>query len=254
MTLAFDLPTCPPSCMARLDPRWKLAALLGAALACALLQTPVAAVLALAGALLLALLARLPLRWFALRLGAALLMLVLFVGWRPFMPRAGEEIAELAGLVISLPGLWLTIVLVARAAALVALVLVLLATAPLHDTLKAAHALHVPGVLVQLAALSYRYVFVLAEEFERLRVALRVRGFRNRADRRSYQIIGQVAGTLLVRGHERAERVAQAMRCRGFDGQFRSLHTFRTTAADVLAFALITAAAGGLLAWDWLTV
>jgi len=128
--------------------------------------------------------------------------------------------------------------------------LVLLASAPLEDTLKAAHALRVPGLLVQLAVLTYRYVFVLAGELARLRVALRVRGYRNRANRHSYRTIGHVAGALLVRGYERAERVGQAMRCRGFTGRFHSLAEFRTTATDVAAFALVVGCAGALLAWD----
>ena len=81
--------------------------------------------------------------------------------------------------------------------------------------------------------------------------ALRVRGFRNRPDLHSYRTIGQVAGTLLVRSHERSERLAQAMRCRGFDGRFRSLHAFRTTVADVLAFALVVGYAACVLAGDW---
>src|SRR5947208_2087582 len=101
MTLTLDLPTCPPSCVGRLDPRWKLAALLVAAVACTLLQTLAAALLALAGALLLALVARLPARWFALRLGTALLMLALFVAWFPFLPRPGDATVVLAGVPIS---------------------------------------------------------------------------------------------------------------------------------------------------------
>jgi cobalt/nickel transport system permease protein len=80
-----------------------------------------------------------------------------------------------------------------------------------------------------------------------------VRGFRNRPDLRSYRTVGQVAGTLLVRSHERAERVAHAMRCRGFDGRFRSLHAFRGGARDVFAFALVLGSAAGLLAWDRLS-
>ena len=132
----------------------------------------------------------------------------------------------------------------------VALMLVLLATAPLDATLKAAHALYVPGVLVQLAVLTYRYLFVLAGELGRLRLALRVRGYRNRATRHSYRTVGHVAGTLLVRSYERAERVGQAMRCRGFDGRFRTLTEFRTTPRDLLAFVLVTACAIGLVAWD----
>ena len=42
------------------------------------------------------------------------------------------------------------------------------------------------------------------------------------------------------------------MRCRGFDGRFRSLATFRTQAADVLAFALIVAATLGVCWLDGL--
>ena len=109
-----------------------------------------------------------------------------------------------------------------------------------------------PGLLVQLALLSYRYLFVLAEELSRLRVALRVRAFRSRVSAHSYRTIGHVAGTLLVRGHERAERVGHAMRCRGFDGVFRSLTEFRTTAADVLLWVSVVAAAGGVVALDLL--
>jgi len=127
---------------------------------------------------------------------------------------------------------------------------VLLATAPLDATLKAAHTLRVPGLLVQLGLLTYRYVFVLGSELNRLRIALRVRGYRNRATRHSYRTIGHVAGTLLVRSVEQAERVGQAMRCRGFDGRFRSLTQFRTRAADVAAFLLIVGCSAGLLAWD----
>jgi cobalt/nickel transport system permease protein len=55
---------------------------------------------------------------------------------------------------------------------------------------------------------------------------------------------------LLVRSHERAERVHQAMLCRGFDGRFRTLTDFRTRAADVLAFLVIAGCAVALAAVD----
>ena len=42
------------------------------------------------------------------------------------------------------------------------------------------------------------------------------------------------------------------MRCRGFDGVFRSLTEFRTTAADVLLWVSVVAAAGGVVALDLL--
>ena len=56
--------------------------------------------------------------------------------------------------------------------------LVLVGTAPLHHTLAAAHKLKVPGLLVQLTLLAYRYAFLLADEMKRLRIAMRTRGLR----------------------------------------------------------------------------
>jgi len=132
-------------------------------------------------------------------------------------------------------------ILIIRGVAVVSLMLVLLGTAPLHATARAARALGCPGTLVQIFLMSYRYIFLLLDELNRLRVALRVRGFRNRANRHSYRTAGQAIGTLIVRGADRAERVAHAMRCRGFDGHYRALAEFHTRPIDLLLTALITA-------------
>jgi cobalt/nickel transport system permease protein len=250
MTLSLALPPCSPSPLGRLDPRWKLAALALAVAAVALLNTLTAALLALAAAVLLAVLGRLSWRWLRGRLLAALAFVALFAAPLPWLLWEKGSAWAWGPLVVSPYGARAAALLLARAAALVLLVLVGLATSPLEDNLKAAHALFVPGLFVHIALLTYRYLFVLGGEWVRLRIALRVRGFRNRPTGHSYRTIGQAAGTLLVRGAERAERVGQAMRCRGFDGRFRSLTAFRTRAADVLAFLAVVAAAVGLVWLD----
>jgi cobalt/nickel transport system permease protein len=218
MTLRFDQPFHAGSPFGRLDPRWKMAALFPAAFAVATLRTPAAAGIALVLSVILVGLARLPWGWYLRRVGVVALFLGFFLVWVPngVLPSLG---------------------LLAKALAVVSLVLLLLATAPPETNLKAAHALLVPGLLVQLLGMTYRYTHLLADEFGRLRQALRLRGYRNRADLHSYRTVGHVAGTLLVRGHERAERVSQAMRCRGFDGRYRVLTAFRTRPHDV-AFCL----------------
>jgi cobalt/nickel transport system permease protein len=250
MTLAFDPPPCPDSPLRRLDPRWKLAALVLAAAAVAALRTLPAAAAALAGALALAAVARLPRRWFLARLAIVGLFLSLFTVPLPFLVDSPGAAWEAGPLRLSGHGLTLAGLIAAKALAVVTLMMVLLTASPLEATFKAAHALRVPGLLVQLAVLTYRYIFVLSGELGRLRVALRVRGYRSRADRHSYRTIGHVAGALLVRGYERAERVGHAMRCRGFAGRFHALTQFRTTAADMAAFAAIVGAAAALVAWD----
>jgi cobalt/nickel transport system permease protein len=239
MRVRFRVPPSPPSPLRRLDPRWRLAGLILALAAVAVVSTPPGAGVALLGALLLAWLARLPLRWYLGNLAALAGFLALVVLPLPLLVPGGWG-----------AGLTVAALLAGKAVAAFTVVLVLLASGPLDATLKAARSLRAPGLLVQLALLTYRYLFVLTDELDRLRVALRVRGFRNRANRHSYRVVGAVAGTLLVRGHERAERVAQAMRCRGFDGTFRALAEFRTTARDVLAFLVLAGAAAGAVALD----
>jgi cobalt/nickel transport system permease protein len=252
MTLALDHLPQPDSLLSRLDPRWKLAALALATLSVAFLHTLTAAAMAMAGALLLVALAGLPLRWYLYRLGGLALFLLMFVAVLPFILHDGGPCLALGSLRISWYGVRVAVLLSLKALSLATLVLVGLTTSSLSATLKAARWLHVPDLLVQLAMLSYRYIFLLGAELSRLRIALRVRGFRNRASRHSYRTIGHVAGTLLVRGYERAERVGQAMRCRGFDGRFRSLAEFRTTAADCLFFVLLVGGAALLLLIEFL--
>jgi cobalt/nickel transport system permease protein len=249
MTLALDYPTRFESLLARWDPRWKLAALLAATVAVALLRSTAPVLVALAATLGLVVLGRLPLRWYLLRVGTAALFVAFFVVWLPFLDEEGPFL-DTGWFEVSVAGLRAAVLLLIKAVSLVSLMLVLWATAPLETTFKAAHALRFPGLLVQLILFTYRYMHLLGEELGRLRKALRVRGYRNRANLHSYRTVGHVTGMLLVRSYERAERVGQAMRCRGFDGRFRSLHDFRTGAGDVIAFVLILGSGLGLLVWD----
>ena len=251
MTLTFDHLPERDSVLRRLDPRWKLAALVPAALVVAGLRTLPALGVACAGSLALAALGRLPARWLLRRLGGIALVVCLFAAFLPFLPAAGP-VWDVGPVRLHQHGLEAAARLCLKVVTLLTLALVLWATGPPAETFKAARALRVPGVFIQLTLLTYRYLFLLAEELGRLRTALRVRGYRNRPNLHSYRTVGHVAGTLLVRSYERAERVGQAMRCRGFDGQFRSLAAARTRAADVLFFAALTGAAAGLLIWDLL--
>jgi cobalt/nickel transport system permease protein len=250
MSLAVEHLTPRVSLFARFDARWKLAALVLAAFAAAALRSTMVLAAALALALFIAAVARVPGRWFRLRLGVVLFSLMPFFFLLPLTIDRGGPSKEILGLRLSADGLIVACELTCRTLAIVTLMLVLLASAPLHVTLRAARCLYVPGLLVQLMLLSYRYVFLLLDELNRLRIAVRVRGFRGLANRHSYRTISRVAGTLLVRGAERAERVSQAMRCRGFDGNFRTLDEFQTTWRDVALFTVIVGAFAGLVVWD----
>jgi cobalt/nickel transport system permease protein len=250
MTLTVAHVQAPDSVLSRLDPRWKLAGLVPAAAAVVALHGPLPCLVALAGTLVLVAVARLPLRWFLVRVGTVAGVVGLFAAVLPLLPREAGPSWQVGPLLVSVQGLAAAVGLLAKALAITNLMLVLWATAPPTETFKAAHALRLPGVLVQLFVLTYRYLFLLAEELGRLRIALRVRGYRNRLCLHSYRTMGHVAGTLLVRGAERAERVGQAMRCRGYEGQFRSLREPHTGPVEVLFIVLVLVGSSGLLLWD----
>lgn len=249
MATTFSHLTPPDSIISRWDTRWKLAALLVVMFALATLRSILPLAFAFLFALVLTFLAKLPPRWLLFRIGMAGIGLLPFVILIPFT-WAGSDGIAVGPLTFHTDALPFALAILLKGLGLLLLGLLILATAPLPATLAAAHHLWAPGILVQLAGLSYRYSFLLLEELNRIRIALRVRGFRNLMNRHSYRTAGNVVGTLLVRGFDRAERVSEAMRCRGFDGRFRTLQTFSTSLGDVLGFTIAILLGGILVVWD----
>src|SRR5262245_16927519 len=112
-------------------------------------------------------------------MGVLLLALLPFLIVVPFTVDSGSSLWEWRFLRVTDVGVWAAVALAMKTVALVTLALTLLATAPLHATLNAAARLGVPRLLVHVTLLTYRYTFVLLDELNRLRIAVRVRGFRN---------------------------------------------------------------------------
>ncbi len=90
-------------------------------------------------------------------------------------------------------------------------------TTPLPELMRAARYFRFPPVLVELALIMYRYIFLLLEEGGRIRQAQRARlGFTGL--RTSVRSAGILGGMLVLRTYDRAERSFAAMRCRGYRG------------------------------------
>jgi cobalt/nickel transport system permease protein len=242
-----DIPASP---LARWDARWKLVALLPAAFGFAVLDRLGPSATAFAFGLALLALARVPGRWARGRLGLFGVAALPFLLVLPFTLDPTGPGWDLGPVRVSEHGLVAGLAVFCRCLAVGCLTLILVGTGPFHHTLAAAHRLRAPGVLVLIVGLAYRYTFLLGDEFRRIRVALRTRGFQARANRHGYRTLGHATGALLVRGADRAERVTAAMRCRGFDGAFRTTIGFRTTWEDVAGWLLVVAVTTGLVLWD----
>ena len=104
--------------------------------------------------------------------------------------------------------------------------------------------LHVSDKIVYLLLMTYRYVFVIDQEYQRLIRAARIRGFQPGTNLHTYKTYAYLVGMLLVRSTVRADRVYKAMLCRGFKRKFYCLHEFNAGKHERL---FVTAMAGVIL-------
>jgi cobalt/nickel transport system permease protein len=112
-------------------------------------------------------------------------------------------------------GLRVTLSIVVRSTLCLLTMILLTNTTPFADLLGVLRRLRVPGLLVTVLALMYRYLFVLFDEAERMQRARRSRTFTaGRAE--AWRSLAALVGQLFVRSTERAERIYAAMCARGW--------------------------------------
>ncbi|MBQ4370176.1 MAG: cobalt ECF transporter T component CbiQ [Oscillospiraceae bacterium] len=94
----------------------------------------------------------------------------------------------------------------------------LIATTSIDSICAALRALHVPGMLVTLLLLTFRYVGVLTRELSVMTEAYKLRAPGQKGIHRSAW--GSFLGQLLLRSMDRAEELYSSMQLRGFKGEF----------------------------------
>jgi cobalt/nickel transport system permease protein len=240
------------------DPRCKLAAALAVAVCVALLRSPGPAALALLLGAVLCAWARLPLPRLLRRLAAVNVFVAFLWVFLPFsLP--GTPLLRIG----PFPGLpdWLALTAtnagVAQAVLVTlksnAIVLAFIALAGTSDITAVGHAvagLGLPDKLALLLLFTWRQLHVVAQEYHRLRTASKVRGFIPGTNLHTYRTYANLAGMVLVRSFDRAERVGQAMRLRGFAGRFHMLAEPAGRPGDRLLAAAVILCAVALLAAD----
>ncbi|MDO5296249.1 MAG: cobalt ECF transporter T component CbiQ [bacterium] len=103
-------------------------------------------------------------------------------------------------------------VLLLRTLLSVSAVLILVSVTPFAQLTAQLHRLHLPEILIALTEMTYRYLGILTEEAVNLLTAFRLRSKgRQWPNLREF---APLAGQLLLRSADRAERVYNAMQCR----------------------------------------
>ena len=177
--------------------------------------------------------ARLPLKTVLLRLLFANLFIFLLWIFIPFTMK-GELLISLGPLVISKEGLFYCFLLTVKTNAILIILITLTATMPVFTMGRAMSCFGVPAKIVTLFIFSYRYIHAILLEYKRLREAMEIRGFRPKTNMHTYRSYAYLVGMLIVKSHDRAERVHSAMICRGFRGKFFDLTEFSIKKSDFL--------------------
>ena len=108
----------------------------------------------------------------------------------------------------------------------------LVAATGFHAVCLALQKLGVPDIFVAQLLFLYRYAFVLADEAARMFRAWQLRAPSSKM--MTLRTFSTLTGSLFLRTTDRAQRIYQAMCCRGFDGRIRITRQLRWTRADTL--------------------
>jgi cobalt/nickel transport system permease protein len=126
---------------------------------------------------------------------------------------------EISGGWVSFASIMLRFVLTVSAA------LILVASTGFNAVCVALEKLGAPSAFTVQLLFLYRYIFVLADEAWRMVRARSLRSFGGRG--MELKVSSLMIGQLLLRTLDRAQRIHLAMRCRGFDGEIRTVRRLR---------------------------
>jgi cobalt/nickel transport system permease protein len=113
-------------------------------------------------------------------------------------------------------------------------VLLLVGCTRLPDLLRALELLGAPRFLLVVAQFLYRYLFIISEQAQHMRLAGISRGGFRRA---GFRAAAGALGVLFARSYVRAENVHRAMLARGFHGHFHMLEPSRFHWEDAVFLA-----------------
>ncbi|NDV27778.1 cobalt ECF transporter T component CbiQ [Desulfovibrio sp. JC010] len=223
-----------------MHPGFRLACAFLFSLAGALVTNLVAAVSVLAAGIFFVLAARLQFKVLLKRLLVINFFILFLWCFLPFS-RPGEPVFNIGPFTATLEGIIYTAVITLKSNGVILAMTSLISTMQVQTLGAGMQSLKLPEKLSRLLLFSWRYVHVMLTEYTRIRRAAAMRGFVPRTNLRTYRTYAWLMGMLLVRSLDRAQRVWQAMLCRGFAGTFHTLTSYRVGKKDL---ALLTATMG----------
>ncbi len=122
------------------------------------------------------------------------------------------------------------------------LVASLLTTTDYVDCVRALERIRAPLIFTTLAAQIFRWFHLIYSEALTLNNARLLRGGDRAGVTRKTRHLALMSSSLITHSYFRAERVAEAMECRGFTGRLTPMSRERIRISDLLAVAVLAAA------------
>jgi cobalt/nickel transport system permease protein len=124
-------------------------------------------------------------------------------------------------------------------------IVLLTASTRFPELLKALERLRCPNLIIMILSFMYRYLFVVQDEFMKMRIAKEARSA-GRSRRMDWKALAGMVGVLFVRSYERAEAVYLAMCSRGYNGRIIVSHDFCMKRADAVFATLMVISLVGI--------
>lgn len=157
-----------------------------------------------------------------------------FIAFALLMPFFGQgERVEFLGLLLYQEGIEAGVGIIAKATLGVLTAILLSATTTAREILRGLEILKLPTLLVQIASFMLRYLNVVTDEMERMRVARASRGFQETGIKH-WKVLANSAGALFIRSYERGERVHLAMLSRGYTGTLPKIERVSVSKSQIL--------------------
>ncbi|MDD2262927.1 cobalt ECF transporter T component CbiQ [Methanoculleus sp. UBA303] len=185
-------------------------------------------------------LARIPVRFYARLLLIPVSFAVMSIAVVLFITAGGAVLLEVPGLplAITADGVNLAVLLLARVFGGMCSLYFIALTTPMTEVFDILRRLRVPTVFIDLAMLTYRFIFILIEEAGQIYRSQVMRLGYGRF-RESVQSFGMLSGALFLRTWESGEALVLAMDARCYDGRLCIPGDTRPVSCFALAAALL---------------
>ncbi|MEO0226303.1 MAG: cobalt ECF transporter T component CbiQ [candidate division WOR-3 bacterium] len=223
----------------KLDPRIKLIFAVLLSIVIALSNSFYGIIIGLSTGILLLIIARIEFKQIIKRLIVVNEFILLLWLILPFTC-PGNPVLKIFGLAVTDNGIRFTLFLTLKSNSIVLILISLVSTSSIFEIVHALRHLLIPDKLVVLFFLIYRYSWVIFYEYEKIKKAIKARGFKPKTSIHTYRTFAYLIGGLLVKSYIRGENVHKAMVSRGFAGKFWLLDHFRFKFSDALACIILT--------------